>query len=180
MSNTELNENLTIDMLIEAERWPDEADLRHLVDTAIASAIESAQLNLPEQAELSIVFSDDNHIRDLNREWRQIDKATNVLSFPTREIKPGEMPELLLGDIILARETIEKESVASGVSFADHLTHLVIHGFLHIFGYDHIEDKDAAVMEQLERESLHKLNIGDPYEDISAKVPERLTIDNHE
>ena len=156
-------DDLTIDLVVHEGGWPDQAELLSLVEKSIAVAVDIAELKLPPHAELSVVLSNDEHVQILNRDWRQIDKPTNVLSFPTRDIEPGEIPEMLLGDIILARETIAEEAVNFGISFADHLTHLVIHGFLHIFGYDHVEDKDAEVMERLERQCLRKINIPDPY-----------------
>ena len=112
-------------------------------------------------AELSIVLLDDAEQRELNRQWRQIDKPTNVLSFP--QIEPFSPVVGILGDITLARETLEREAIEQGVSFTDHYTHLVVHGFLHILGYDHIEDDEALVMEGLETQILATLGIEDPY-----------------
>lgn len=97
----------------------------------------------------------------LNRDWRQIDKPTNVLSFP--QIEPFGPVVGILGDITLARETLEREAADLGKSFTDHFTHLVVHGFLHILGYDHIEDDEALVMEGLETQILAILGIDDPY-----------------
>jgi probable rRNA maturation factor len=104
---------------------------------------------------------DDAEQRALNRQWRQIDKPTNVLSFP--QIEPFSPVVGILGDITLARETLEREALELGKSFADHYTHLVVHGFLHILGYDHIEDDEALVMEGLETQILATLGIEDPY-----------------
>jgi len=112
-------------------------------------------------AELSIVLLDDAEQRELNRQWRQIDKPTNVLSFP--QIEPFSPVVGILGDITLARETLEREALELGKSFTDHYTHLVVHGFLHILGYDHIEDDEALVMEGLETQILATLGIEDPY-----------------
>ncbi len=112
-------------------------------------------------AELSIVLLDDAEQRELNRQWRQIDKPTNVLSFP--QIEPFSPVVGILGDITLARETLEREALELGKSFTDHYTHLVVHGFLHILGYDHIEDDEALVMEGLETQILATLGIDDPY-----------------
>jgi probable rRNA maturation factor len=112
-------------------------------------------------AELSIVLMDDAGQQVLNQQWRQIDKPTNVLSFP--QIEPFSPVLGLLGDITLARETLERETAELGVSFADHFTHLVVHGFLHILGYDHIEESEALVMEGLETQILATLGVDDPY-----------------
>lgn len=114
-------------------------------------------------AELSIVLTDDAQQRQLNREWRGVDKSTNVLSFP--QIEPFAPVVGILGDITLARETLEREAQELGKSFEDHFTHLVVHGFLHILGYDHLEEPDALVMERLETQILSSLGIADPYED---------------
>ena len=111
-------------------------------------------------AELAIVLTDDLAIRALNRDWRGIDKATNVLSFPTKSAG-GEPP--LLGDIVLAYETIAREARAERKPFAHHVAHLAVHGFLHLFGYDHERDEDAEAMEQVERKILRRLAIPDPY-----------------
>jgi len=155
---------LEIDLVQQAGNWPDQAGLQHLIDKAIRVAIEAAELSCPPDAELSIVLSNDQHVQELNRQWRKIDKPTNVLSFPAEDIRPGEIPGILLGDIVLAQETVVREAVEQGKPFKDHLVHLVIHGFLHIFGYDHINDKEAEIMEGLERRSLAALDLPDPYQ----------------
>jgi probable rRNA maturation factor len=113
-------------------------------------------------SELSVVFTDDEHVRQLNADYREKDKATNVLSFP------GSPPDSklfgpLLGDIVVARETVVAEAVDLGLAFEDHLTHLMVHGLLHLFGHDHLEDDEAERMESLETEILARLGIADPY-----------------
>ena len=153
----------TIDIVKQAGNWPPESELLNLVTAAISITVEVAGLTLPQESELSIVLSNDEQIQSLNKTWREIDKPTNVLSFPAEDLKIGEMPGLLLGDIVLAIETIAKEANDFNISFNHHLTHLVIHGFLHIFGYDHIEDKDAEIMEALEIACLAQLGITNPY-----------------
>ena len=112
-------------------------------------------------SELSIVLTDDAEQQGLNRDWRGIDKPTNVLSFP--QIEPFGPVTGILGDIVLARETLEREAAELGKPFTDHYTHLVVHGFLHILGYDHIEEAQALVMEGLETKILATLGIPDPY-----------------
>jgi probable rRNA maturation factor len=114
-------------------------------------------------AELSVVLTDDAEQQELNRQWRGIDKPTNVLSFP--QIEPFAPVAGLLGDIILARETLEREAAELGTSFTDHFTHLLVHGFLHLLGYDHVEEADALAMEALETQILQSLGIADPYSD---------------
>jgi probable rRNA maturation factor len=110
----------------------------------------------PSGAELSLMLTDDNEVRRLNARWRKQDKPTNVLSFP------GGDPRLL-GDVVLAFETVKREAAEQGKSFADHLSHLVVHGALHLIGYDHVKARDAETMEALERQVLAGLGIADPY-----------------
>ncbi len=113
--------------------------------------------------ELSLVFTDDASIREINAEWREKDKPTNVLSFPAYPLEPGGMPGPMLGDIVIARETVEREALDLDKSFEDHLTHLLVHGFLHLFGYDHMDAEEAEEMEGLETRILAKLGLSDPY-----------------
>jgi probable rRNA maturation factor len=127
----------------------------------VREALTRSKARITGASELSIVLTDDAEQRILNRDWRGIDKTTNVLSFP--QIEPFGQVSGLLGDIILARETLVKEADEQGVSFDDHFTHLVVHGFLHLLGYDHIEDADALVMEGLETQILASLGVADPY-----------------
>src|SRR5271156_4864704 len=110
--------------------------------------------------ELAIVLTDDSAIRLLNRDWRGIDAATNVLSFPAKGA-PGDPP--LIGDIVLAYETIDGEARIERKPFAHHVAHLAVHGFLHLLGYDHEREKDAEAMERTERTILRRLAIPDPY-----------------
>ncbi|MDQ0132585.1 putative rRNA maturation factor [Neorhizobium galegae] len=113
--------------------------------------------------ELSLVFTDDAAIKEINAEWRGKDKPTNVLSFPAFPLEPGKMPGPMLGDIVIARETVEREAVDLDKSFEDHLTHLLVHGFLHLFGYDHMQTDEAERMEALETRILATLGLSDPY-----------------
>jgi probable rRNA maturation factor len=110
-----------------------------------------------------VVLTNDAEQRQLNRDWRKIDKTTNVLSFP--QIEPLGPVTGLLGDITLARETLEREAEEQGVTFQAHFTHLVVHGFLHILGHDHLEQGQAVTMEALETKILATLGIADPYAD---------------
>ncbi len=153
----------TIDLTLQAGNWVNRSANEKLVSTAVATAVKIANLPIPDEAELSVVLSDNQHVRELNRQWRNIDKPTNVLSFPTTEIQPGEVPDVLLGDIIIAHETVEQEVLQMGKPFNDHFVHLVVHGLLHIFGYDHNNDKNAEIMENIERQCLEALGLPDPY-----------------
>jgi probable rRNA maturation factor len=127
----------------------------------VLEALRQSGARVTGAAELSIVLTDDAEQRQLNAQWRGIDKPTNVLSFP--QIEPGGPVTGLLGDIVLARETLEREGAEQSVSFDDHFTHLVVHGFLHILGYDHLAEDEALVMEGLETQILASLGIADPY-----------------
>ena len=117
------------------------------------------------------MLTDDSAIRLLNRDWRGTDAATNVLSFPARN-GGGEPP--LIGDIVLAYETIAREARDEGKPFDHHVAHLTVHGFLHLIGYDHQRSKDAGEMERLERKILRRLAIPDPYRS-PAKTAKRPT-----
>lgn len=153
----------------EAEGWPDEAQLEALVSDVIRVAAlylekQEGQPFPAQPVELSLVFTDDEAIREINAEWRDKDKPTNVLSFPAFPVTPGAMPGPMLGDIVIARETVAREAGELDKSFDDHLTHLLVHGFLHLLGYDHIENDDAEVMERLETRILATLGLSDPYQ----------------
>ena len=148
-----------IEISRNAEGWPEALDIR--ADEAVRAALKASKAKASGASELSIVLTDDAEQQNLNRDWRGIDKATNVLSFP--QIEPFGPVTGILVDIILARETLEREAVEQGVSFEDHFTHLVVHGFLHILGYDHIEEDEALVMEGLETQILASLGVADPY-----------------
>lgn len=152
---------IAIEITREDETWP---DVGLLVERAVSAAVETGRLSHLPGAELSIVLADDAQIRSINAEWRSKDKPTNVLSFPAAPAAQiARSP--LLGDIILARETIALEAAEGGQSFEDHLSHLVIHGLLHLFGYDHETESEAVVMEALETRILATLGIADPYAD---------------
>lgn len=113
--------------------------------------------------ELSLLFTDDASIREINAEWRDKDKPTNVLSFPAYPLAPGGMPGPMLGDIIFAHETVAREASELEKPFEAHLSHLLVHGFLHLFGYDHMNDGEATIMEGLETRILLGLGLSDPY-----------------
>ncbi len=127
------------------------------------AAARQAGAKVSGAAELSVVLTDDAEQRELNRQYRGIDKPTNVLSFP--QIEPFSPIRGLIGDIILARETLEREAQELDKPLAEHFTHLVVHGFLHILGYDHIAEDEALQMESLETQILAGLGIADPYGD---------------
>jgi probable rRNA maturation factor len=129
-------------------------------------------------ADLSLLLTDDRRIRIVNRDWRGFDKATNVLSFPAA---PPERiaASPLLGDIVLAYETVVREAEAEGKTKADHLSHLVIHGLLHLLGEDHETETEARRMEALEVEALARLGIADPYADAELVTESASPIAEH-
>lgn len=152
---------IDIAVIINDEAWPDNLEAR--AEEAVRAALKLAKPKVKGAAELSIVLTNDAEQQELNRQWRGKDSSTNVLSFP--QIEPFGPVVGLLGDITLARETLEREAAEQGTSFADHFTHLVVHGFLHILGYDHLTDAEALQMESLETQILASLGVEDPYAD---------------
>ncbi|HEY6633429.1 MAG TPA: rRNA maturation RNase YbeY [Rhizobiaceae bacterium] len=154
---------IAIDIAVEAGDWPQKRKLRGLVEKAVDAALGEAGVDAEAGSELSIVFSDDAHIRRLNSGWRGKDKPTNVLSFPAFPVKPGDKLPPMLGDVVLAAETVAREAELEGKPTDHHITHLVIHGVLHLLGHDHEDEAEAEAMEALERSALARLAIPDPY-----------------
>lgn len=150
---------LQIEIARNTEGWPEHLDAR--AETALQEALKQSKAKVTGPAEVSLILTSDAEQQVLNRDWRGIDKPTNVLSFP--QIEPFGAVSGLLGDIILARETLEKEASEQGLTFDDHFTHLVVHGFLHLLGYDHMDDDEALAMEGLETQILASLGVADPY-----------------
>jgi probable rRNA maturation factor len=149
---------LTLDILVESRRWAAQRSAK----TVIRQAIGAAAAMVPTTAgELAIVLTHDSAMRTLNRTWRGKDEPTNVLSFPPSELNGG--PPLHLGDIVIAYETTAREAKAEGKPFRHHLAHLVVHGFLHLAGYDHAADREAEAMENLEIAALRRLKVPNPY-----------------
>ena len=152
------------DVLVHADCWQAEPEAEPLTHRAIEAAAEFAGADTGD-AELAVMLTDDIGIRTLNSNWRGIDKPTNVLSFPALQPAgdvPDDMPRML-GDIAIAYETTRREADEENKPFDHHLSHLAVHGFLHLIGYDHENDDDAEVMEGMEREILAHLGIPDPY-----------------
>lgn len=135
-----------------------------------------------DSAEISILLTDDAQVRQLNGRYRGADRPTNVLAFPGTnnvdlpvdiEAEPGpDQPAHMLGDIVLAFETVAAEANDQGKKFGDHLTHLIVHGLLHLLGFDHQQDEDAEQMEALEVEILANLGLVDPYAGESRSHPD--------
>jgi probable rRNA maturation factor len=152
---------LHVAFAVDAEGWPE--GLEPIAVRAVTEALRQSGATVGGVAEVSIVLTDDAAQRRLNREWRGIDKPTNVLSFP--QLEPFTPLAGLVGDIVLARETLVREAAELDKPFDHHFTHLVVHGFLHLIGYDHVEESDALQMEGLETQILARLGVPDPYEE---------------
>jgi probable rRNA maturation factor len=155
------------EVLVVANCWQTEPDAEAVIQRAVAAAAETVNADVGE-AEIAVMLTDDAGIRTLNSNWRGIDKPTNVLSFPALpQASPGGPDDAprMLGDIAIAYETTRTEADDEQKPFDHHLSHLVVHGFLHLIGYDHETDDDAEAMETLEQEILAQLGIRDPYAD---------------
>jgi probable rRNA maturation factor len=156
---------LSVDIVVESPLWAGAPEAEQVLRRALGAA---AAILSTRTAELAIVLTDDSAIRVLNREWRNIDRPTNVLSFPVQQpqaaAEPAETaPPILLGDIVIAFETTMNEARSESKQFEHHLAHLAVHGFLHLLGQEHDNDRDAETMEGLERAILARLGIADPY-----------------
>jgi probable rRNA maturation factor len=151
---------LRVDIVVASPLWTAQRNLKALLRRAIG---EAASMVSTIRGELAIVLTDDSAIRALNRDWRSKDATTNVLSFPAKEPRDARGTPRLLGDIVIAYETTEREARAEHKPFAHHLAHLAVHGFLHLAGYDHAADDEAAAMERLETAILARLDVPNPY-----------------
>lgn len=159
---------LDIQISVENDLWGDEDSLLSAAEKVLGCAASylathEKQPFPPHPVEVSLVFTDDESVREINAEWRGKDKPTNVLSFPAFPVTPGKKPGPMLGDIVIAHETVEREAIELEKPFEEHLTHLMVHGFLHLFGYDHMENNEAEKMEALETRILAELGLSDPY-----------------
>ena len=157
---------ITLDIMIEAGDWSRLEDAEALAQKAAEAAL-AVTYEADEAFEASVMLTDDAQIRELNRTWRAKDKPTNVLSFPAPE-QPGQDGPRHLGDIALAYETLVRESEEESKELAHHFAHLIVHGVLHLLGYDHEVEAEADIMEGLEVKALATLGIADPYRDMAA------------
>ncbi|WP_448192204.1 rRNA maturation RNase YbeY [Azospirillum sp. sgz301742] len=160
----------------EAGEWPEDSEW--LAERAAMAALSAVWDPADGPAELSVVLGDDALVQTLNRDYRGKDKPTNVLSFALTEADEPEVEgaPTLLGDVVLAWETLVRESAEQGKTLSNHLCHLVVHGVLHLLGYDHEVDAEAEEMEQLEVEVLGTLGVPDPY----ATSQPAVTPPNHQ
>jgi probable rRNA maturation factor len=164
---------LNVESALAAGRWDALTDWPDLAARACAAALaQTPHAGLAEAGfviEVAVRFSDDNEVRTLNSQYRGKDKATNVLSFPMVQadlldvLADSDDGEALLGDIVLADGVVAAEADVRQLAVADHATHLVVHGMLHLLGYDHSDDHEAEVMEAMERRALAGMGIADPY-----------------
>lgn len=156
---------VSVEVLVTAGPWAERNAAAELVMRAVEAAFATATQHYDlgiAGGEVAVMFTDDAGIRDLNRDWRSKDKATNVLSFPTPAVA-REAGEPHLGDIAIAYETVAREAEAEEKRFDDHLVHLAVHGMLHLLGFDHETMEEAEEMEEMERLILAGLGIADPY-----------------
>ncbi|MGJ0506135.1 MAG: rRNA maturation RNase YbeY [Methylocystis sp.] len=156
---------IDVDVNLSAEAWDKVEGLEALVRRCVEASLAETSAKLVEGCEVSVTFCDDAEIAQLNADWRGKDKPTNVLSFPT----PGKLAARpLLGDIVIAYETVAREAAEQEKTLPEHTAHMVIHGFLHLIGYDHEIAAEAEVMEGLERRIASRLGLRDPYADEAA------------
>lgn len=164
-----MSEFLEIDLAIDDQRWQSIADLQKKCERLCVYVLEKAAYPIEQTfSEIFIRFTNDVDIHQINKDFRNKDKPTNVLSFPGYGFVPGdydviEIPHVMLGDVILAYETIEKEAKDAGIPFEHHVFHMITHGVLHLLGYDHEDDQEAEEMEALEIKILAHFNVKSPY-----------------
>jgi len=164
---------MILDVALDADpEWDSSIGWADLAEAAAAAAIAESRFPMlavgPRSVELSVRLAENEEVRALNAQWRGKDKPTNVLSFPLAgeselSAAPIDGPELMLGDIILARGVCATEAAEKAVPIDQHAAHLLVHGTLHLLGYDHLDDEGAADMEARETRALARLGIADPY-----------------
>lgn len=158
MSDAPTTDSVALDLRIADAQWESLGDLEALTWRVLSAA----GAHMKTAGELAVLFTNDADMRALNKQWRGLDKPTDVLSFPSDQPEIPGQPQYL-GDIALAYETSLRDAESMHRPFEGHVSHLLIHGFLHLLGYDHIEPKDAQVMEPLEADILASLGWPDPY-----------------
>lgn len=166
---------MMLDVAIEADSEWDSSTrwaplVRNAAEAAVAASAFPELASCDRHVELSVRLTDDEEVKALNARWRGTDKPTNVLSFPQlgrEEIETADPtgPELMLGDVVLARGVCQREAQEKAIPIEDHAAHLIVHGTLHLLGYDHEDDESAAEMESREVRALARLGIADPYQE---------------
>jgi probable rRNA maturation factor len=159
----------SIDILTEAPGWEALAWAEDATRIAVEATLAGSGVLTMDGAEISLLLCDDARIRELNAQWRGLDKPTNVLSFPAADADELEDAPLL-GDIAVALETVEREARDEGKDLRAHYTHLIVHGTLHLLGFDHEVEEEAEEMEDMERRILAGLGIADPYADAEPET----------
>ena len=156
------SEKLKLEITIQNQKlWKDLDNIFCMLVLDLLSKITEDKNELKKSA--SILLTDDLYMKEINKKWRKLEKATNVLSFPVNK-KIKEEDYFFIGDIVLSYETILSECKLRKKSFKDHFLHLLVHGFLHLLGYNHDNKRNEKEMEKLEVNYLSKLNINNPYE----------------
>lgn len=154
-----------VDVTVEDERWSKLCDAEALAQAAVDAVLARIEASWSGDLEISFLFCNDEKIRGLNATWNNKDSATNVLSFPASPMIDNG-PLILLGDVIIAFETISNEALDQHKTIPSHAAHMLVHGVLHLFGYDHLTDDAAAEMESLETNILQMMGITDPWADL--------------
>jgi len=155
---------ITVDVEVVDPAWLAAGEVDGLAQDVVAATLTEVGRRVHPDAEIGVRLCDDDEIRALNLAWRNKDKATNVLSFPSPAGNRGP----LLGDVVVAFEYVSEEAREAGRSLRDHLSHMLVHGLLHLLGFDHESEDQAEEMEDFERRILARLGIEDPY---SGTVP---------
>ena len=151
---------LAVEIVRHGDTWAESGIGDPLLERAAQAAFTLVTPARHGPHEIAITLTDDAVMRDLNRNWRNKDQPTNVLSFATGDA-PGARGSL--GDVVIAFQTTQREAAETGIALSDHVSHLVVHGVLHLLGFDHGNDAEAEQMEDLERRALASLGIADPY-----------------
>src|SRR3954454_4526822 len=157
---------IDVDAVVSDERWEALGDAEELARRAVDAVVAVGALAASDEFEVTVAFTDDKSVQALNRQWRGKDQPTNVLSFPAPAT--GAPGPRFLGDVVLAFETVSREAADERKPLGDHVLHLLVHGILHLRGYAHETDEEAAAMESLEVKALAALGVADPYRDAAA------------
>ncbi len=163
--------NISIDLLVQDKSWKSQKEInKKLMEDIFKLVLNYLKIPMCKNTiEISVTLTDDENIRVLNKDYRHRDKPTNVLTFSLYEKKSDvvndikKLPCMALGDIIFSYDTIERESEDQNKTFINHFIHMLVHSYLHLFSYDHLEKKDQNEMERIEIEILKMMNIENPY-----------------
>lgn len=153
---------LDLQNMIESDNVPEQATIEHWIKKTLSAEAEFTKSALNDEYELTVRIVDKDEIKNLNNTYRHKDKSTNVLSFPFDSPPEVELP--LLGDLIICHDVVLEEAEEQQKAIFEHWAHMIVHGVLHLKGYDHIEDSEAQIMEALEIQILKQLNIANPYQ----------------